>query len=148
MMNVKIQEKDIKTLNNELEEYKQIKLKFLRNFGNYTQKQTATFWGNFYKKKLAVMLSIVLYYYNTNELKSSTNPFISLEDRQEAKKYEEMICDELSDMDINKISSDIILLEQYDQIKNMIEKMKDKYIFSQKFWYLFMEFYKRYTKEE
>lgn len=142
---MRIKDRNIEKLNNEMEEYKQIKLKFLRNFGEYTEKEISTFWKNFYKKQLDIMLSIVLYYYKKNELKSSTNPFIQIEDEKDAKEYRKMISEELNKMDLEKISEDIILLEQYEELKRMIGKMKDKYIFSQKFWYLFMDVYTRYT---
>lgn len=143
---MKIKERDIEKLKNELEEYNQIKLKFLRNFGEYTEKEINTFWKNFYKKKLDIMLSTVLYYYKKNELKSSTNPFIAIDDKQEANNYNEKILEMLNTIDKDIVSSDIILLEQYAEIQSMIEKMQDKYIFSQKFWYTFMEFYMRYKE--
>lgn len=70
----------------------------------------------FYERKLNVLLSIVYYHYTKKDLSAFANPFVEIQ-KEEAGKYREKICIELSKMNISKIASENTLLKQYEDIK-------------------------------
>lgn len=140
---MKIEEKDIKELEESLNHYTEIKIKFIRTMNQYTEKEREMFWEKFYERKLNILLNILYYNYIQNNLTTYTNPFLKIS-KEEVKKYREMICIELSKMNIDKIASENMLLKQYEELKNKIKIQKKDFIYDKEFWNLFMDFYSIY----
>ena len=140
---MKIEEKDIKELEESLNHYTEIKIKFIRTMNQYTEKEREMFWEKFYERKLNILLNILYYNYIQNNLTTYTNPFLKIS-KEEVKKYREMICIELSKMNIDKIASENMLLKQYEELKNKIKIQKKDFIYDKEFWNLFMDFYNIY----
>ena len=141
---MKIEEKDIKELEELLNHYTEIKIKFIRTMNQYTEKEREMFWKKFYERKLNILFDILYYYYTKNNLTIQTNPFLKIP-KEEVKKYREMICIELSKMNIDKIASKNTLLKQYEDLKDRIKSQKEEFIYNQEFWKLFMNFYSIYS---
>ncbi len=140
---MKIEEKDIKELEESLNHYTEIKIKFIRTMNQYTEKEREMFWEKFYERKLNILLNILYYNYIQNNLTTYTNPFLKIS-KEEVKKYREIICIELSKMNIDKIASENMLLKQYEELKNKIKIQKKDFIYDKEFWNLFMDFYSIY----
>ena len=141
---MKIEEKDIKELEESLNHYTEIKIKFIRTMNQYTEKEREMFWKKFYERKLNILFDILYYYYTKNNLTIQTNPFLKIP-KEEVKKYREMICIELSKMDIDKIASKNALLKQYEDLKDRIKGKKEDFIYHSEFWKMFMNFYYIYS---
>ena len=140
---MKIEEKDINELEESLKHYTEIKIRFIRTINQYTEKEREMFWEKFYERKLNILLNILYYNYIQNNLTIYTNPFLEIS-KEEVKKYREMICRELSKMNIDKIASENTLLKQYEELKDTIKSKKEEFIYNQEFWNLFMDFYNIY----
>ena len=140
---MKIEEKDINELEELLKHYTEIKIRFIRTINQYTEKEREMFWEKFYERKLNILLNILYYNYTQNNLTIYKNPFFEIS-KEEVKKYREMICRELSKMNIDKIASENTLLKQYEELKDTIKSKKEEFIYNQEFWNLFMDFYNIY----
>lgn len=138
--------KDLTELEKMLEQYKEIKLRFIRNEDTYNESEKSTFKNNFYNKKLDILLSIIYNLYNNKELTIHTNPFMRINNYEEEKQYTRLICLQLSNLDTKVISMDINLLNNYDKLKNMIKDMKNKFIYNINFWEYYINFYIRYNR--
>ena len=141
---MKIEEKDINELEESLKHYTEIKIRFIRTINQYTEKEREMFWEKFYERKLNILLNILYYNYTQNNLTIYKNPFFEIP-KEEVKKYREMICIELSKMNIDKIASKNTLLKQYEDLKDRIKSQKEEFIYNQEFWKLFMNFYSIYS---
>lgn len=141
---MKIEEKDIKELEESLNHYTEIKIKFIRTMNQYTEKEREMFWEKFYERKLNILLNILYYNYIQNNLTTYTNPFLKIS-KEEVKKYREIICIELSKMNIDKIASENMLLKQYEELKNKI-KIQKKILFMIRNFGIYLWIFIVYTK--
>lgn len=84
---MKIEEKNIKELEESLNHYTEIKIKFIRTIDQYTEKEREMFWNKFYERKLNILFDILYYHYNNNNLTIQTNPFLKVP-KEEVKNIE------------------------------------------------------------
>lgn len=137
--------KDLIELQEMLEQYKKIKLKYIRNEHAYNESEKNTFKNNFYIKKLDILLSIIYQLFNKKALTIQTNPFMEINNKEDERQYIKLICKNLSELDLQVIAMDIDLISKYEKIKDIITNLREKYIYNINFWELFISFYIRYN---
>lgn len=84
---MKIEEKDTKELEESLNHYTEIKIKFIRTMSQYTEKEREMFWKKFYERKLNILFDILYYHYTKNNLTIQTNLFLEIP-KEEGKNIE------------------------------------------------------------
>lgn len=148
----KIKERtDIDKMNVELEEFKKLKLKFLTVGDKYSKEQKETFLENFYNSKLNVLFSIINYYTDNGGVTKANNPFESIDNKEEIRRYSFKICDTLAKLNLNIISAKSSLVKMYDEITTIIEnsrKVNKTFLRDLSFWDEIIKFYREYHADE
>lgn len=143
---MKVIHKNLEELENMLNEYKALKVKFISQKDKFDEKEKAVFEKNYDNKIISILISLIYVLYKENKLSVQTNPFIKYLNEKETKRYSSLFCLELSNFNTEKIATNFKLLTSFQVLKEMIKKMKTKYIYNIDFWKCFIRFYMEYNE--
>jgi len=152
-MNTKLEFKidvnqSLEELQKEFEEYKTLKLKYIRQQDKFSKEQKETFLENFYNAKLNTIFSILYVAVKEEKLSKKTNPFNTVDNEIELLKYSSKVCRILADLDVPKIGASQTLADEYHNLRVMVDESKKtnrSYLKEDKFWIEFIKFYKDYN---